>query len=86
MPNDDAKDPSGSAGAEDVHPGEWLAGALAKALPEDSPHATIARALRERGVQVPEGKEQEELSVESTLWCQSRFVCVTMHCGGSGWC
>lgn len=74
----------GERGSAANHPGEWLGGALAKALPEAGPHATIAEALRANGVNVPEG--QEQLSVESTLWCTSRFVCVTMHCGGSGWC
>lgn len=69
---------SNPSGAAENSPGAWLAGALAQALPPGGP-ASGART----GVQ---GAQAQQIASDSVLWCTSRFVCVTMSCGGSGWC
>jgi hypothetical protein len=56
-------------------PAAWLVGALMSSLtPPGSPGA-------QPGAQSP-----GMMMADSVFWCNSRFVCATMNCGGSGWC
>jgi hypothetical protein len=55
-------------------PGQWLAGALARSF--------FAQADLENGP----SKIAAAGGSDSTFWCQSRFICATMQCGGSSWC
>lgn len=57
-------------------PAEWIAGAIAQSFPQGAPG----------GGQQQGGAGAQQLAVNSVLWCESRFICATMSCGGSGWC
>lgn len=65
-----------SSGGADS-PGEWFAGVLERGLAATT--ADIA------------GYEADKPTAaapthDSVFWCESRFVCISMHCGGSSWC
>lgn len=32
------------------------------------------------------GLAQKQDPGDTVIWCTSRYVCITMQCGGSGWC
>lgn len=57
-------------------PAEWLAGAIAAAFPQGLPTAPAQQS----------GAAGAQMAADSVFWCNSRFFCATMHCGGSGWC
>jgi hypothetical protein len=68
-----------AGGAAYKTPAQWVAGAIASGLPQAGPTG---------GAQQP-GAQAEAAAAftgSSTCWCESRFVCATMSCGGSGWC
>ena len=65
--------PSGPGGQT---PGEWISGLITQNLPSSGP----------LGGQAAGGAAGGAITGSSTCWCQSRFVCATMNCGGSGWC
>jgi len=70
--------PTGTGGgAGGATPAEWIGGLIAQSFPSGGP------------VQQQQGGQQAQLmgiTDASVCWCSSRFVCATMHCGGSGWC
>jgi hypothetical protein len=59
-------------------PAEWIGGLIAQNFPPGGP------------VQQPGGAQAQRMAGDFTgssiCWCESRFVCATMQCGGSGWC
>ena len=59
-------------------PAQWVAGAIASGLPQGSP----AGGQQGPGAQAA----AQAFTGTSTCWCESRFVCATKQCGGSGWC
>jgi hypothetical protein len=65
------------ASVESDSPGAWLAGVLERGLA-----ATAAEVTGHGGPQ-PTPMAPTHNSV---TWCQSRFVCISMRCGGSSWC
>lgn len=54
--------------------------------------AWLRGKLQSLAAQAPAGGAAEPEVVglmdshDSITWCYSRFVCITMQCGGSGWC
>lgn len=55
---------------------EWLSGVVAESMPKGSPMASLDQEHDAPG----------PVAFDSVFWCESRFVCASMHCGGSGWC
>jgi hypothetical protein len=49
-----------------------------KALAEEDVQKALEGAIQQANLLAP--------SHNSITWCESRFVCVTMSCGGSDWC
>jgi hypothetical protein len=66
-----------AAGGGYQSPGQWIAGTIASGLPPGGPTGQPGG---------PGAQAAGEVTGTSTCWCESRFVCATMKCGGSGWC
>jgi hypothetical protein len=66
-----------AGGGAYMTPAQWVAGAIASGLPQGSPTG---------GAQQPGAQAEAAFTGTSTCWCESRFVCATKQCGGSGWC
>lgn len=54
--------------------GSWMTGVVASAMPTGAPTALEL------------SDQPDAIRHDSVFWCESRFVCASMHCGGSGWC
>jgi hypothetical protein len=67
-------------GAGGATPADWIAGMISQSFPSGSP------VQQQMGQQMGQQAQLLGLTGSSVCWCQSRFVCATMHCGGSGWC
>ena len=75
--------PGGGGGAGGAAtPAEWIAGAIAASLPQGSPTGMGQTGQPQQAQQVG----AQAFTGSSTCWCESRFICATMNCGGSGWC
>jgi hypothetical protein len=74
-PGSSAAGGAGETGGVQMTPGAWLAGALARSLPQQGPLAQSP---------VPAAAQQD--TGDTVWWCCSRFICVTTQCGTGGWC
>jgi len=64
-------------------PAMWLVGAINQGKSVNVPGVFAAANLKPlAGGSLDFPTVQED----SVWWCESRFICATMECGGSGWC
>jgi hypothetical protein len=72
-------------------PGAWLAGALARSIAPPGAPGVVPGTAQAPGVGAPGALGGIPIPIpapehDSVWWCESRFICATMDCGGSGWC
>ena len=66
----------------EMRKGDWLAGVIAQVMAaQGGGQYGSAPAMAPGAMPAAPG-----ISGQSSCWCESRFVCATMHCGGSSWC
>lgn len=60
---------------------------------DDAAATWITGELRDMSAQASTGAAAPDVvglaqkeSGDSVFWCTSRYVCISMQCGGSGWC
>ena len=68
-------------GGQPATPADWIGGALAKSIAPSG-----AGPLGQQAQQQAPGVAAQGFTGSSVCWCESRFVCATMNCGGSDWC